>query len=65
MAKVEWTDEFEQKLRDKLESEYQQADNMVIWASRSTKPIKDDECLVDVKKSAATLIKWIKTELGV
>lgn len=65
MANVEWTEEFEQKLRDKLESEYQQADNMVIWASRSSKPIKEGKGLVDVKKSANTLLKWIKTELGI
>lgn len=38
MANIEWTDTFEQRLREKLEEEYEQADSMVIWASHADKP---------------------------
>lgn len=62
MAKVEWTDDFEQKLRAKLESEYKQADNMVVWASRCDRPLQKG--LIEVEKSADSMIKWIKKELG-
>lgn len=65
MAKnIEWTEDFEKHLRIKLEDEYKQADNMVVWASRCDKPLKDGG-LIDVEKSANTLITWIKKELGI
>ena len=64
MAKnIEWTEDFEQRLRARLEDEYKQADNMVVWASRSTYPLKDG--LIEVEKSANTMVEWIKRELGV
>ena len=61
--KIEWTDDFEQRLRDKLEEEYEQADRMVVWASHADKPLKEGG-LIDSKGSADSMIKWIKNELG-
>ena len=64
MANIGWTDDFEKKLRAKLESEYKQADNMVVWASRCDKPLKKGG-LIDVEKSTNTMVEWIKKELGI
>ena len=64
MANIEWTDSFEQRLREKLEEEYEQANNMVVWASHADKPFKDG-CIIDAKGSADSMIQWIKKELGV
>ena len=61
--KVEWTDDFEQKLRTKLEEEYKQADNLVVWASGCDRPLQKG--LINIEKSADKLIGWIKNELGV
>ena len=63
MAHIEWTDDFEQRLREKLEDEYKQADRMVVWASRADKPLKKGG-IIDAKGSADSMIKWIKKELG-
>ena len=63
MAHIEWTDAFEQRLREKLEDEYEQCDNMVVYASRCNKVLKNG--LIDTKKSANTLMTWIKKELGI
>ena len=54
---LQWTEDFEQKLRAKLEDEYTQADNMVAWASRATKPLEKGG-LIEVEKSANTLLMW-------
>ncbi len=59
---LQWTEDFEQKLRAKLEEEYEQCDNLVVYASGCNKILQKG--LIDTKKSANTLIKWIKTELG-
>lgn len=59
---IQWTEDFEKKLRAKLEDEYEQCDNMVVYASRCNKVLKKG--LIDTKKSANTLMTWIKTELG-
>ena len=59
---IQWTEDFEKKLRAKLEDEYEQCDNMVVYASRYNKVLKKG--LIDTKKSANTLMTWIKTELG-
>ena len=59
---LQWTEDFEQKLRAKLEEEYEQWDNLVVYASGCNKVLQKG--LIDTKKSANTLIKWIKTELG-
>ena len=64
MANIEWTDAFEQRLRKKLEDDYEQADRMVVWASRADKPLKKGG-IIDAKGSADSMIKWIKKELGV
>ena len=64
MANIEWTDTFEQRLREKLEEEYEQADSMVIWASHADKPLKKGG-IINAKVSADSMIKWIKKELGV
>lgn len=40
MANIEWTDNFEQRLRQKLEEDYEQADRMVVWASHADKPLR-------------------------
>ena len=63
MANIEWTDAFEQRLREKLEEDYEQADRMVVWASRADKPLKKGG-IIDAKGSADSMIKWIKKELG-
>lgn len=63
MAHIEWTDAFEQRLREKLEEEYKQADGMVVWASHADKPFKKGG-IINVKVSADNMIKWIKKELG-
>jgi len=64
MANIEWTDAFEQRLRKKLEDDYEQADRMVVWASRADKPLKKGG-IIDAKGSADSMIKFIKKELGV
>ena len=63
MANIEWTEDFEQKLTDKLMSEYKQADDMVVWASKSEKPFKHG--VIRVRESARGMVEWIKKELGV
>lgn len=61
---IEWTPELEQRLRKKLEAEYNHADRMVVLASRADKPF--EECgIIDTKGSVDNMIKWIKKELGV
>lgn len=64
MANIEWTDAFEQRLREKLEDDYEQADRMVVWASRAKNPLKDGG-VINAKVSADNMIKWIKKELGI
>lgn len=61
---IEWTPELEERLRAKLEEDYEQADQMVVWASRAEKPLKEGG-LIDAKGSAESMIKFIKKELGV
>ena len=64
MANIEWTDAFEQRLRKKLEEDYEQADRLVVFASRAVKPLKKGG-IIDAKGYADSMIKWIKKELGV
>lgn len=60
---IDWTPELEERLRAKLEEDYEQADRMVVWASHAEMPLK--ECgIIDVKGSAEAMIKFIKKELG-
>ena len=61
---IEWTPELEERLRAKLEEDYEQADRMVMWASRAEKPLKEGG-IIDAKGSAESMIKFIKKELGV
>lgn len=61
---IEWTPELEERLRAKLEEDYEQADRMVVWASRAEKPLKEGG-IIDAKGSAESMIKFIKKELGV
>jgi hypothetical protein len=64
MTNIEWTDAFEQRLREKLEEEYDQADKLVVAASHANKPFKKGG-IIDAKRSADSMIKWIKKEFGV
>jgi hypothetical protein len=64
MTNIEWTDAFEQRLRKKLEEEYDQADKLVVAASHAYKPFKKGG-IIDAKRSADSMIKWIKKEFGV
>lgn len=64
MTTIEWTPELEERLRAKLEEDYEQADRMVVWASRAEKPLKEGG-LINAKGSAESMIKFIKKELGV
>ena len=64
MSNIEWTDAFEQRLRKNPEEDYEQADRMVVLASRVDKPIKKGG-IIDAKGYADSMIKWIKKELGV
>ena len=61
---IEWTPELEERLRAKLEEDYEQADRMVVWASHAEKPMKEGG-IINAKKSAESIIKFIKKELGV
>lgn len=61
---IEWTPELEERLRAKLEEEYEQADRMVVWASHAEKPLKKGG-IIDAKGSAESMIEFIKKELGV
>ena len=61
---IEWTPELEERLRAKLEEDYEQADRMVVWASHATKPLKEGG-VINAKGSAESMIKFIKKELGV
>lgn len=60
---VKWTDDFEKHLHSRLCEDYEQANNMVAWASRCDKPM-DGEGLIRVSESADSIIKFIKKELG-
>ena len=62
MAQIEWTVEFEKKLREKLQDEYSQVADMVEWASHSDKPLP--RSIVMIEDSADSLLSWIKKELG-
>lgn len=64
MANIEWTDGFEQRLREKLEEDYEQADRMVVWTSHADKPFEEGG-IIDAKGSADSMVEWIKKELGV
>ena len=61
---IEWTPKLEERLRAKLEEDYEQADRMVVWASHAEKPLKEGG-IIDAKGSAESMIKFIKRELGV
>lgn len=61
---IEWTPELEERLRAKLEEDYEQADRMVVWASHAKKPLKEGG-IINAKRSAESMIKFIKKELGV
>lgn len=61
---IEWTPELEKRLRAKLEEDYEQADRIVVLASHAKKPLKEGG-LIDAKRSAESMIKFIKKELGV
>jgi len=61
---IEWTPELEERLRAKLEEDYEQADRIVVWASHAEKPLKEGG-IIDAKGSAESMIKFIKKELGV
>lgn len=61
---IEWTPELEERLRAKLEEDYEQADRMVVWASHANKPLKKGG-IINTKRSAESMIKFIKKELGV
>lgn len=61
---IEWTPELEERLRAKLEEDYEQANLMVVWASHAEKPLKEGG-LIDAKGSVESMIKSIKKELGV
>ena len=61
---IKWTPELEERLRAKLEEEYEQADRWVVWANRAGKPLKEGG-IINAKKSAESMIKFIKKELGV
>ena len=64
MAKnIEWTEDFERRLRAKLEDEYGQCDNLVAFASRCNNMVKKG--VINVEESADTLLTWIKKELKV
>ena len=59
-----WTAEVEEKLRKRLREEYAQANNMISWASRASRPL-EGEGLIKVEESAESIIKFIRKELGV
>lgn len=61
---IEWTPELEERLRAKLEEDYEQADRMVVWASHAENPLKKGG-VINAKGSAESMIKFIKKELGV
>lgn len=61
---IGWTPELEERLKAKLEEDYEQADRMIVWASRAEKPLKEGG-IINAKGSAESMIKFIKKELGV
>ena len=63
MAKVEWTEEFEQQLLEKLRAEYNLANDLIDFASRCKRPSNGG--LIKVERSARSMVDWIKKELGV
>ena len=63
MAKIEWTEKFEQKLLEKLRTEYNMSNNLIDFASRSKRPSNGG--LIKVEGSARSMVDWIKKELGV
>ena len=60
---VVWSPDFEQRLAARLAEYFQQANNVIDFASRSTKPIEGG--LIKVEESARSIVDWIKQELGI
>lgn len=58
-----WTDETEQRIREKLIGEYAHANNIICWASRTDRPL--NEGIIKEAESADSMIEFIKNELGV
>lgn len=61
---IRWNGKIESHLHERLCKDYEQADRMVVLASHSDKPFKEGGA-IDAKRSADSMIKWIKKELGV
>lgn len=57
-----WSEEFVEKLMEKFKSEYEQANNLIDFASRAARPSHGG--LIRVESSARSLMTWIKKELG-
>lgn len=61
---IRWNSKTESHLRERLCKDYEQANNMIEWASRCDHPIESKE-LIKVSESADSIISFIKKELGV
>lgn len=61
---IRWTGKIESHLHERLCKDYEQANNMIEWASRCDHPIESGE-LIKVSESADSIISFIKKELGI
>lgn len=58
-----WNANIEQRISKKLREEYTQANNMIDFASRATKPSKGG--LINVDGSVRDFMVWLKLELNI
>lgn len=61
---VKWTAGIEVRIRQRLRDDYEQANNMISWASRAEHPL-EGEGLIKVDESADSIIQFVKKELGI
>ena len=58
-----WNADIEQRIREKLTGEYEQANNMIDFASRANKPCKGG--LISVESSVTDFMAWLKMQLNI
>lgn len=58
-----WNADIEQRIREKLTDEYEQANNMIDFASRAKRPCNGG--LIDVDTSVKDFMTWLKNQLNI
>ena len=58
-----WNADIEQRIREKLTGEYEQANNMIDFASRAKRPSNGG--LINVDTSVKDFMTWLKNQLNI